>query len=338
VFLPIKADHCRIQPSLSNKELYRVLCQKEPGIPIFSQCWWLDAVGGESNWDVAMVIRGGSVLAALPYYCEHTLRMNKIVMPVLTQTMGPWLNYPAGQKLHTKLSFEKECLTELIEMLPPFDVFQQNFHYSIGNWLPFYWKGFNQSTRYTYVLENIGDSEVTFERFRSNIKTDIRKAIKHIDVMCGEEGIEEFYQLNALSYERQGMAIPYSLSFIRNLDAKCAERRCRKIFFAKDQHDGKIHAAAYLVWDRNSAYYLMGGGDPLYRNSGATSLMLWKAIQYASTVANTFDFEGSMLEPVERFFRSFGAIQKPYFQITKRNYRWPSMYRFIQTIRHLGRG
>ena len=30
-----------------------------------------------------------------------------------------------------------------------------------------------------------------------------------------------------------------------------------------------------------------------------------------------YNFEGSMIESVERFFRAFGAIQTPYFQITK---------------------
>jgi len=34
-------------------------------------------------------------------------------------------------------------------------------------------------------------------------------------------------------------------------------------------------------------------------------------------VCGVFDFEGSMIEPVERFFRSFGAQRVPYFGITK---------------------
>jgi len=46
-------------------------------------------------------------------------------------------------------------------------------------------------------------------------------------------------------------------------------------------------------------------------------LCLWEAIRYASTVTKQFDFEGSMIESVERFFRAFGAVQTPYFRITK---------------------
>ena len=63
----------------------------------------------------------------------------------------------------------------------------------------------------------------------------------------------------------------------------------------------------------------MGGTDQSKRNSGANSLCMWEAIKFASTVTGRFDFEGSMLEPVERFFRAYGAVQKPYFRITKTN-------------------
>jgi hypothetical protein len=33
--------------------------------------------------------------------------------------------------------------------------------------------------------------------------------------------------------------------------------------------------------------------------------------------SDVFNFEGSMLPGVERFFREFGAIQTPYFTITR---------------------
>ena len=74
-----------------------------------------------------------------------------------------------------------------------------------------------------------------------------------------------------------------------------------------------------MVWDDYTAYYLIGGADPELRNSGASSLLLWEAIQFAAQVSRTFDFEGSMLKPVERFFRAFGAIQQPYMQVKKYN-------------------
>ncbi len=37
----------------------------------------------------------------------------------------------------------------------------------------------------------------------------------------------------------------------------------------------------------------------------------------ARQVTDTFDFEGSMLQPLERFFRAFGARQTPYLSVSR---------------------
>jgi hypothetical protein len=58
---------------------------------------------------------------------------------------------------------------------------------------------------------------------------------------------------------------------------------------------------------------------------------MWEAIKFASTVTKRFDFEGSMIEPVERFFRAFGAKQTPYFALTHRPSRW------LNTVLHLNK-
>ena len=112
------------------------------------------------------------------------------------------------------------------------------------------------------------------------------------------------------------MKLPYSKDFVKRLDNLCEEHNARKIFFAQDEN-GITHAAIYIVWDENSAYYLMGSSDPDLRNSGANGFCMWEAIKHAAKVTKRFDFEGSMIEPIERLFRGFGAIQMPYFHITK---------------------
>lgn len=79
--------------------------------------------------------------------------------------------------------------------------------------------------------------------------------------------------------------------------------------------------------DQHTVYYLLGGGDPELRTSGATSLLMWEGIRWASEQGKQFDFEGSMVEPIERFFRSFGARQIPYFGIEKCHSALVKVYR-----------
>ena len=52
--------------------------------------------------------------------------------------------------------------------------------------------------------------------------------------------------------------------------------------------------------------------DPDYRNSGASSLLIYEIINFLRDKVRKFDFEGSMIESVENSFRKFGAIQKAY--------------------------
>lgn len=300
----------------AKQQTYRKLCESEPSIPIFSQAWWLDATAGEQAWSAALVERGGRVVAALPYANRYLHGFVVCMQPRLTQKLGPWFA-PMEGKAATILGQQKELMDELIDQLPRFDHFQQDWHYTNTNWLPFFWRGYKQTTRYTYVLPDLRCQTVLWDGLQSNIRKEIRKASDRFKLRVRDDlGIDAFLPLNRLVFDRQGRKFPYSEDYAKQIDAACQARGARRILIAEDD-EGRHHAGIYMVWDECSAYYLMGGGDPKLRNSGATSLCMWEAIKFASSVTKTFDFEGSMLESVERFFRAFGAEQKPYFSVYK---------------------
>jgi hypothetical protein len=285
---------------------------QSPG-PIFSQPWWLDAVAPNA-WNEVRIEKGGILYARMPYVLKKRLGLRIIDMPPITQTLGPWLRAYEG-KYANRLAEEKELMTGLIEQLPPFDIFQQNFHYSITNWLPFHWKGFQQTTRYTYVLDDLTNLDAIWDGLEKKIRTSIRKAEKQVTVR-DDLNLDRFIELNEKVFARQGRKMPYSRSVVERIDEACGRNGCRRIFSAHD-HAGRVHATVYIVWNDQSAYYLMGGSNPDLRESDATSLCLWEALKFSSRVTKVFDFEGTMLENVEPFFRAFGGRQKPYFQIRK---------------------
>lgn len=301
---------------MNKKYIYRQLCKSEPTIPIFSRDWWLDAVCGEC-WDVCLIEKGGKVLAAMPYhYLTNRLGMKVIAQPQETQTLGPWLR-SSNAKSANRLGQEKDLLTELIDQLPEFSKFHQNWNQANTNWLPFYWRGFEQTTRYTYRLQDLSDLDRVWAGFRDNIRSDIRKAKDRFELSVRTDlSIDDFLVLNKKTFKRQGLGLPYSENLIKRIDSACIENNARAIFIAVDSN-GIHHAGAYIVWDNENTYYLLGGGDPELSSSGATSLCIWEAIQFASSLTCSFDFEGSMIESIERFFRAFGGVQTPYFSISK---------------------
>ena len=303
-----------------SQEAYRALCEREPSIPLFSQAWWLDAVAGPAHWSAVLALRGEEVAGALPYVRKRRWGMTLLAQPKLTQTLGPWVR-PSQAKYAKALGVEKDVLGALADGLPTFAAYRQNWDAARTNWLPFYWRGFEQTTRYTYRLALSGNEEAVWQGLQENIRREVRKARGRYSVTIRPaDALEEFLELNRRTFQRQGKTPPYSDELVRALHDAATSREACDVLVAEDP-EGNLHAGAFIVRDATTAYYLMGGGDPEHRNSGAGSLCLWKAIRRQPAHVKTFDFEGSMVEPIERFFRAFGAVQTPYFRVQRKDSR-----------------
>jgi len=312
------------------KDVYRELCEVEPGIPLFSQAWWLDAVAGDS-WDVVLAKRGDQIVGALPYVTKKKFGFTLLTQPLLTQTLGPWIK-PEEKSYTKKLAYEKDVLGELADQLPEYDYYGQNWHYDQQNWLPFYWRGFEQTTRYTYRLSLKVSEEELSASLQDNIRRFIRKARQREGVHVREGTLAEFMTLNELVFQRQNLPMPYTREFVSAIDVAASARNARDCLVAVGP-DGKLHAGAYIVRGANTAYYLMGGGDPELRASGATSLVLWESIIRQPEAIEVFDFEGSMIESIERFFRAFGAVQTPYFHVSRSSSRLLKGLKMLRDLR-----
>jgi hypothetical protein len=247
-------------------------------------------------------------------YCKRD-GAKHISMPPLSQKLGI-LVAPSDAKPAEAQSTNQRLATELIRCLGEPASFHQNFHENFSDWLPFYWHGYTQTTRYTYVLEDITNLEVLWKNMRGNTRQNIRKAQKLGVTIKDDLELPKFLELNRKTFLRQGRVPLASDELIYRLDQACCANAGRRIFAGVDSQ-GRVHGAVYVVWADNTAYYLMGAGEPELRESAAQILALWEAITFASSVAKRFDFEGSMLPQVERIFRGFGATQVPYFTIRK---------------------
>lgn len=308
------------------QETYRQFAAQSPDLPLFLQPWYLDAVCEGGSWDAALVEKNGRVVAALPYFLKQKLAWKYVSMPPFCKQMGPFLAPEYRDTDHEMRLYEA-----LIDALPAgLAAFEQNFHYSVQNWLPFYWHGFRQTTMYSYVIPLDQTEEALFGQISKNYRQKIRSAEKTIQVRH-DLPLSELHRLVGLSFERQRLETPLSMPLLESLYGALQQRQSVQLFFATDA-TGAVHSASMLVWDRQTAYYLMSGDDPALRQSGAAVLLKWKAILYAKNVLKLplFDFEGSMIRNVEQGRRDFGARQKPYFRIAKEwsvGWKWGKMLR-----------
>ena len=313
---------------MTNKQHYINFCEKID-LPIFSQPYWLDAVCGIENWDVALVNNGNEILASLPYFIEKKKTFTMCWMPSLTQKLGPHIIYPSNQKSDSKLSYEKKIITELLSQLPQHDLFLQNFDNRFDYWSPLYWLGYEQTTRYTFVLNKIKNHQQIEENYSSDLRRAIRKAEKNLSII-EEDNIDEIYRLIELTFSKNNGKPKFSKSILESIHKTLKTQGKCKCFFAKTENGEKI-AGAFIVWDTTTAYYLVGGANPKSMNLQPQSLLLDYAIKSLSKEVDVFDFEGSMVEDIEKFFRSFGAHPTPYFSITKNNNSKLKLLNFVRS-------
>lgn len=281
---------------------------------LFQQPWWLDAVA-PGAWSEVSVQRDGATVARQPFVERGPRRMRVLTQPPLTPFLGPWTQRRTGVKAAKALGDEMELLAQLEAALPPAAAFRQSFSPAVMGVLPYLWGGYRAEVRYTYRLERLDSEQELWNGLGANIRGHIRKAGKQGVTVRTDLGMERFHEVLSKTFERQAVRPP-ERDLLERIEAACAPRRARTMLFACDEDD-RIHAVAYVVWDTASAYYLLSGADPALRSSGAQSLLLWEAIRRSRDVTSAFDFEGSMLVPVERFFRDFGGRQTPYLHVSR---------------------
>ncbi|MDR0798149.1 MAG: GNAT family N-acetyltransferase, partial [Dysgonamonadaceae bacterium] len=299
---------------MTDKEKYRDLCTHENSIPIYSLDWWLDSVCGADQWDVVLYASNDDIEATWPFYLPCP---SMTWMPPYTQMLGIWFNPAKENPDYSENLHRKQTICEsLIRQLPHFRFFSQNFHYTFSDGLPFHWNGFTQTVRYDYLLPDITQEEKLYNQLNDNLKRNIQKARKRYRLTVQNAvDVDAFLKVHAQTYQRQGLPAYYQET-LKKIISVARSRKQGDIWGVFDEKN-QLHAAVFIVWQENCGYYVAGGSDREGRQSGAQVLAMWEAICAISSFAQSLDFSGSMEPGIERFFRSFGAMQVPYYTFVK---------------------
>ncbi len=306
-----------ISDIIARKNKYKTFCESND-VPLFSRCWWLDAVCGSDAWDVIIIEKKGKIVATMPFHFRRKYFFDIILMPQLTPNMGPFYKYEANISNSKKLAFEEECLNEIVKKLPKTSLFLQKFHYSITNWLPLYWNNYKQTTHYTYIIRNIKNTEQVLKNFSSAKRKEVNRANRKSLKVVYDIDAATFYEHHKATLQSQNQSIVYRKQLLKNIVLKVRELNKGQVIGIKDCNDNLL-CCILIVWDNKSAYGLISSISNECRKQKIAAFMFYEAIKYVSTYVDIFDFEGSMIKGVENSFRRFGAQQMPYFKITKAN-------------------
>lgn len=301
---------------MTNKEKYLEFCNKVY-VPIYSKCWWLDAVCQPKNWDVWIYERGGDILAAMPYYMETRGQYKYITKAPLTQNNGIIFEYAKNIKEVAKASYEEKVIDAANEFIYSrgLDVYEQQYHYSFKNYLPFYWNGYEAIPRYTYVIDKEASAGEAWSKISSKQRGHIKKG-KRFGYYSEEISKEQFYEEHKKIFMKQGLNCPFSYELWDRLYESTKIHQQGKIACYKDT-DNRILSLIFWVWDELSMYQLLGGGIPQYQNLDTYDALIWNGICQAKEMGKAYDFEGSMIKRISKSFREYGGTPKQYFRIRK---------------------
>jgi len=293
----------------------RFAAESPQGYP-FCYSWWLETVTN-NDFKILTVEEHGEIVAGfiLPFYTT-----GQIKDPYLTRTSGVLYNRRGEETNIHRVSMERRWINALLKQIQIDTFVQLCFHPNFVDWLPLRWSGYYQTTKYTYIFDYKKEDMNTIKKnIGVNQKRNIKKAAKNKLRVLESDDADLAYEFSCLSFDRQHEKFPYSRRGIQKLDHAVKKNGKRKIFMVVDEHN-TIHAVNYVVYDHKSAYHLLSGSDPRYRDKGGHTLLLWHTIDYFKDYVGIFDLGGSNIQPIEEHYRRFGGTQTPYFNIFNKAY------------------
>lgn len=284
----------------------------------YAKSWYLDVIWPE--WQGVMVFYNGTLQAVMPAKISRKWGISYLFNPPFAQYLGIFFNDFSIR--HEKALALKKRLTEaIIETLPSLKVFILNFSPAFDYPLPFYWQGFELHTRYSYWLDNQADKKTLFRNCNERTRTYINKARKS---QLLASFTDDAAQIINLSRERDAYPLDYNM--LQQLWNVLKDKGVGKAVEVRD-NTGRLHAGLMYMSSNVKNIHIFSAMDPDMKNLGGMSLAIWHTIEQAGPDVRIHDFEGSMIEPVEKFFRGFGTKPVPYLQLRKNNF--PKPFRWL---------
>ncbi|MBV9960872.1 MAG: GNAT family N-acetyltransferase [Parafilimonas sp.] len=164
-----------------------------------------------------------------------------------------------------------------------------------------------------YMLSLASNYRSTSSFYSDNLKVNLAKAEKHsfkyVDASA-EEAISIFQNLYAGKFLHVTKNV--YLNFYKLCTAKAKENN---LIVRKATLNEDVMAINLLLKDKFRLYNLMPSTTAEGKKISAGHFLLDNIIKEFSQTGLILDFEGSDIKGIERFYKSFGAINQPYYKI-----------------------
>lgn len=281
---------------------------------LFNCSDWL-ALFGKQMQALGIFDKNGGMIGGMSLYQERLWGLKILRRAPFTPVCGPFLEVKAQHPVAILEARREalECVSEYLSQQSA-AVIMLPLDRKINDVLPFFWRGYKVIPNYTYIL----DLSLSFSDLQKNMtsaqRTHITKAGKDLLTVQRTEDMNIVRDMVLAIFERQRKTLNNSI-----LEAILFRYANSSNSFAFTTYrDAAAIATCFVVHNARTAYCLLGGCSPQERHHGAGPLAVLEAIKYSQEIGlKTFDFEGSVIPTIERYYRGFGGQLTPYFTVNK---------------------
>ena len=268
---------------------------------VYGYTWYLDNVS--ENWDGLVE---GDYESVFPLIWNTKLMgIKQLYQPFLAQQTGIYSIHMMSQKR----------MTTFIDAIPS-DYKKAVIHLNERNNIKEA-TGFEITPRTNLILDLNKPYEEIAANYSKSHKRNIKKAGKHhvkINANIKPEKLMELYK------QYQGVKI----DAFKDDSYHAAHRviynslhRGRGFMSGIQTKEGEWLAAAFFTISHKRITLLFPTTTPQGREQNTMHLLLDLMIQSNANKTMVLDFEGSSVESIARFYKGFGAENRPYFQLTQ---------------------
>jgi len=273
--------------------------QKSSG-EIFSSTQWSEATG-QSLKRFCIVDDQQKLIGGFVAFEGGKARLRTLVTPPFASHCGLFIDNPSAST-HKRYSFEKKVMDAIADFLKksPYVFYQLDFPSDFQDMQSFVWKGVSVQVKYTYRV----DLTQSAETLRAGLDQKLRNVINKFE---REEGT---IKVGTPSSESNKLIMSnfmdHQVKWKEDVFNQLMQAAFMKASYAVIEE--KVAGVALTAGQGKCTYYLFGAVDRSLKNNAAGPAALFHAmIQAKSDGFEIFDFEGSMIPDIEKYFRQFGG-------------------------------
>mgnify|MGYP000736310295 CR=1 FL=1 len=255
--------------------------------------WYLNWVA--PNWGAVVY---GNYEAVLPVFPQEKWRVSFSTRPFGTQQLGPFAKVPLSAEL----------LAAMVDLAMQHVTYGE-FFISHNTPLPLDWTP-QQLTNLELHLD--AQAVPVASLYSKQIKRNLKKAAQSEAEWAQWTTLEEAVQLWQRTVQEKTNIHDAHLERLQRLMEFCHYQGRGQLLSLTDSTNSLVAAQFWILY-QGRATLLLNAASSWAKSQGLPTLLIDRAIDLWSGRVAVFDFEGSSIPGLHRFYSGFGAQDRPYY-------------------------